>query len=53
MATSGGSGGNTTTGQTARRFYSSVEMRERVVAMVPEEYADTFREILSTSEFIS
>ena len=51
MATSGGSGGNTTTGQTARRFYSSLEMRERLVAMVPEEHRDNFREILFTSEY--
>lgn len=53
MATSGGSGGNTTTGQTARRFYSSQQMRARLVGLVPEQHKNTVREILFHSKTIS
>ena len=51
MATSGGSGGCTTTGEAARKFYNSPELRERLVELCPAAYQDAYRDILATSEF--
>ena len=51
MATSGGSGGCTTTGAAARKVYNSPELRERLVELCPTAFKDAYREILATSEF--
>ena len=40
MATSGGSGGSTTTAGASRKFYSDPEMRERLVLLCPDEKKD-------------
>ena len=50
MATSGGTGGNTTTGQSARLFYQNPDVRERLVELCPQEFRETFREILFYSK---
>ena len=51
MPTNGGSGGCTTTAAAARKFYSSVELRDRVVALCPPEKVFVFEEILVHSKF--
>ena len=51
MPTSGGSGGCTTTAAAARKFYSSAELRDRVVALCPPEKVFVFEEILVHSKF--
>ena len=53
MATSGGTGGNTTTGQSARLFYQNPDVRERLVELCPQEFRETFREILFYSKCFS
>ena len=50
MATSGGSGGNTTTAEASRKFYSDAVMRERLVLLCPEENKGVIREILTNSK---
>ena len=47
MATSGGSGGSTTTAGASRKFYSNPEMRERLVLLCPDEKKDIIRQILT------
>ena len=47
MATSGGSGGSTTTAGASRKFYSDPEMRERLVLLCPDEKKDIIRQILT------
>ena len=51
MPTNGGSGGCTTTAAAARKFYSSAELRDRVVALCPPEKVFVFEEILVHSKF--
>ena len=46
MATSGGSGGNTTTGQSSRKMFSNPAIRERLVALCPEAFQDNYRRCL-------
>ena len=46
MATSGGSGGNTTTGESARKLFGTPDIRERLVALCPQEHQETFRRCL-------
>ena len=50
MASSGGYGGNTTTAESARKVYKTVEIRERLVALCPDHYKFTFSQILFNSE---
>ena len=50
MATSGGSGGCTTTGAASRKFYNSPDMRERLAQLCPLAYRLVYREILANSE---
>ena len=50
MATSGGSGGCTTTGAASRKFYSNPAIRERLVQLCPLAYRPVYREILANSE---
>ena len=47
MATSGGSGGSTTTAGASRKFYSDPEMRERLVLLCPDEKEEIIRQILT------
>ena len=47
MATSGRSGGSTTTPGASRKFYSDPEMRERLVLLCPYEKKDIIRQILT------
>ena len=46
MASSGSYGGNTTTAESARKVYKTVEIRERLVALCPDQYKFTFIQIL-------
>ena len=50
MASSGSYGGNTTTAESARKVYKTVEIRERLVALCPDHYKFTFTQILFNSE---
>ena len=50
MATSGGSGGNTTTGEAARKVYRLPELRGRLVDLCPPEHKFVFEAILFHSE---
>ena len=50
MATSGGSGGCTTTWAASRKFYSNPAIRERLVQLCPLAYRPMYREILANSE---
>ena len=43
-------GGNTTTGQASRVFYSDPAIRQRLVDMCPLEFRDTYKKILFTSK---
>ena len=52
MATSGGSGGCTTTGEASRKMYGSVELRERLVQHTPEDKRDLIRKILTNSKYM-
>ena len=51
MASSGSYGGNTTTAESARKVYKTVEIRERLVALCPDEYKFTFTQILFNSKY--
>ena len=51
MATSGGSGGSTTTAESSRKFYSDPEMRERLALLCPEEKRAIVRQILTNGEY--
>jgi hypothetical protein len=50
MATSGGSGGCTTTGEASRKMYGSLELRERLVQHSPEDNRVLIRKILTNSK---
>ena len=50
MATSGGSGGNTTTAEAARTVYKDPAIRARLVELCPEPYKAHYSTILSNSE---
>ena len=50
MASSGSYGGNTTTAESARKVYKTVEIRERLVALCPDHYKFTYTQILFNSE---
>ena len=51
MATSGGSGGNTTTADAARKVYRMPDLRSRLVDLCPPEHKFVFEEILFHSEY--
>ena len=51
MATSGGSGGNTTTAEAARTVYKDPTVRARLVDICPEPFKTAFAKILSNSEY--
>ena len=50
MATSGGSGGCTTTAEASRKVYNTPKIRERLVQHCPEDKRDTMRKILTNSK---
>ena len=52
MATSGGSGGNTTTAEAARTVYKDPSIRARLVDLCPEQFKSAYGKILSNSEYI-
>ena len=52
MPTNGGSGGNTTTAEAARKVYQTPELRDRLVALCPEQYKFVFGEILFNTNLI-
>ena len=49
MATSGGSGGNTTTAQAAHTVYWDPAIRARLVDLCPEEYREAYNQIISNN----
>lgn len=51
MATSGGSGGNTTTAEAARKVYKMPEIRDRLVELCPPRHKFVYDEIITNSEF--
>jgi hypothetical protein len=51
MATSGGSGGNTTTAEAARTVYKDPSIRARLVDLCPEQFKSAYGKILSNSEY--
>ena len=52
MPTNGGSGGNTTTAEAARKVYQTPELRERLVALCPDQYKFVFGQILFNTNLI-
>ena len=52
MPTNGGSGGNTTTAEAARKVYQTPELRDRLVALCPDQYKFVFGEILFNTNLI-
>ena len=50
MATSGGSGGTTTTAEASRKVYTNPEIRERLVQHCPLDKRDIVRRILTNSK---
>ena len=52
MATSGGSGGNTTTAQAARTVYQDPEIRSRLVDLCPQEFKAAYSRILANNYVI-
>ena len=50
MATSGGSGGNTTSAEAARKVYWNAEIRDRLVNLCPPQFKFLFDKILFTSK---
>ena len=52
MATNGGSGGNTTTAEAARKFYSTPELRQRLVDLCPPKYKFMYEQILFHSKYL-
>ena len=51
MATSGGSGGNTTTAAAGRKVYGSPELRGRLLDLVPARYKFVMDQIIQNSEY--
>ena len=52
MPTNGGSGGNTTTAEAARKVYQTPELRDRLVALCPDQHKFVFSEILFNTNLI-
>ena len=51
MATSGGSGGNTTTAEAARTVYKDPSVRARLVDLCPDDFKTAYAKILFNSEY--
>ena len=45
-------GGNSNTGQSARKFFFDREIRDRVVSWLPEQYQEAFQELFSNLSVI-
>ena len=52
MPTNGGSGGNTTTAEATRKVYQTPELRDRFVALCPDQHKFVFSEILFNTNLI-
>ena len=51
MATSGGTGGNTTTAAAGRKVYGSPELRGRLLDLVPPRFKFVMDQIMTNSKF--